>query len=91
MKVVCIHKSPNPTPHGTLNFTVGKQYDCEIIDVGIIDVGTDSFIKQTDGSSLIYEMTNDEGMSRSFSKIRFNKSFTPLSQLREDKLKELGI
>jgi hypothetical protein len=85
MKVVCIHKSTSKHMKSHY-FTVGKQYDCEIIDVV-----TNSFIKQADGSSLIYEMTNDEGMSRSFSKIRFNKSFTPLSQLREDKLKELGI
>ena len=83
MKVVCVHSSDSVYMK-SYNYTVGKQYDCEIrLDEVIKDgepVGMDRYV-----------VKNDNGLSRSFSKTRFELCFIPLSEIRQDKLKELGI
>jgi hypothetical protein len=83
MKVVCVHSSDSVYMK-SYNYTVGKQYDCEIrLDEVIKDgepVGMDRYV-----------IKNDNGVSRSFNKTRFELCFIPLSEVRQDKLKDLGI
>lgn len=79
MKVVCVHSSDSVYMK-SYNYTVGKQYDCE-------------FIAHNPHLSIqeCYVIENDNGLSRFFSKTRFELCFIPLSEIREDKLKDLGI
>jgi hypothetical protein len=83
MKVVCVHSSDSVYMK-SYNYTVGKKYDCEIrLDEVIKDgepVGMDRYV-----------IKNDNGVSRSFNKTRFELCFIPLSEVRQDKLKDLGI
>ena len=77
MRVVCIHSSESEFMKSH-NYTVGKQYDCVLIK---------EFMDQKD----TYFIKNDNGIERSFTQIRFDECFVPISKIREDKLKELGI
>lgn len=79
MKVVCVHSSDSVYMK-SYNYTVGKKYDCEFI------VHNPHLSVQES-----YVIENDNGLSRSFSKTRFEECFIPLSEIRQDKLKELGI
>lgn len=77
MRVVCIHSSESEFMKSH-NYTVGKQYDCV-------------FVKEFTLAYSAYFIKNDNGIERSFTQIRFDECFVPISKIREDKLKEIGI
>jgi hypothetical protein len=83
MKVVCVHISDSVYMK-SYNYTVGKQYDCEVNTFN-------PHLSVQESSTLVYVIKNDNGVSRSFNKTRFELCFIPLSEVRQDKLKDLGI
>lgn len=75
MKVVCVHSS-EVRYMKSHNYTVGKQYDCEIR----LEAGEERYV-----------IKNDNEVLRSFNRTRFRECFITLSEIRRDKLNELGI
>lgn len=68
-------------------FSTGKQYDC------IVRTPWNRLFKIDEHDILlsVYDIVDDNNIRVSLSYNRFNELFITLSEVREDKLKELGI